>query len=96
MSTTLRLSDDLQVRAAGLARSLGISLNALVAVALADYLDARSAAAASVSTLPRNAVEPPKGSAVGVVSPAVPESTGELPGAPVNREQRRAAAKRKR
>lgn len=39
--TTLRLSDALQASAASYADRLGISLNALVAVALADYLESR-------------------------------------------------------
>lgn len=39
--TTLRLSEPLQAAAARYADDLGISLNALVAVALADYLGNR-------------------------------------------------------
>lgn len=47
MSTsTLRLPDELQGEATAYAGRLGISLNALCAVALRDYLDARLAAAA--------------------------------------------------
>ena len=46
MSTsTLRLPDELQGEATAYAARLGISLNALCAVALRDYLDARLAAA---------------------------------------------------
>jgi hypothetical protein len=41
MATTARLPDDLKGEAAAYAASLGISLNALMAVALRDYLDAR-------------------------------------------------------
>ena len=42
MSTsTLRLTDELQADASRYAERLGISLNALCAVALRDYLDAR-------------------------------------------------------
>lgn len=41
-AVNLRLSPDLKSDAAAYAKSLGISLNALVAVAVRDYLDARS------------------------------------------------------
>ncbi|KAA0068957.1 SEC-C metal-binding domain-containing protein [Rhodanobacter sp. T12-5] len=41
-STTLRLPDGLKADAEAYAVALGISLNALCAVALRDYLDARS------------------------------------------------------
>lgn len=41
MATTARLPDDLKDEAAAYAASLGISLNALMAVALRDYLDGR-------------------------------------------------------
>ena len=77
MALTIRLSEDLQTRSVALAKSLGIPLNSLIAVALADYLAARSRAAASVLTPPNNAVELAKSLAVGDVPPAVPESTGE-------------------
>lgn len=40
-STTLRLPDPLKAEAEAYAASLGLSLNALCAVALRDYLDAR-------------------------------------------------------
>lgn len=57
MSTsTLRLPDDLQAEAVAYAGRLGISLNALCAVALRDYLDARLAAA---SLQPGAAALPP-------------------------------------
>lgn len=47
MSTsTLRLPDELQAEATAYAARLGISLNALCAVALRDYLDARLPVAA--------------------------------------------------
>ena len=39
--TTLRLPEVLKARAAAYADQLGISVNALLAVALKDYLDAR-------------------------------------------------------
>lgn len=46
-STTLRLPDGLKADAEAYAVALGISLNALCAVALRDYLDARSRSEAS-------------------------------------------------
>ena len=42
MRSTLRLSEDLKARAVDLANDLGISFNSLVAVAVRDYVDARS------------------------------------------------------
>lgn len=42
MATTARLPDPLKAEADAYAARLGISLNALLAVALRDYLDARS------------------------------------------------------
>lgn len=48
--TTLRLTDSLRLEATRYARTLGISLNALVAVALRDYLDARKGQDAIPST----------------------------------------------
>ena len=41
MATTARLPEDLKTEAEGYAKRLGISLNALLAVALRDYLDGR-------------------------------------------------------
>lgn len=41
MATTARLPEALKLEADAYARGLGISLNALLAVALRDYLDAR-------------------------------------------------------
>ena len=46
-STTLRLPDELRADADAYAARLGLSLNALCAVALADYLHARRAVPAS-------------------------------------------------
>ena len=45
MPITLRLPENLHLAAAEYARELGISLNALVAVSLKDYLDARAGSA---------------------------------------------------
>jgi len=47
MATTLRLPPELKAEADALAARLGISLNALAAVALRDYLDGRSITARS-------------------------------------------------
>lgn len=46
MATTLRLSEDLKTRADRYAVEVGVSLAALVSIALRDYLDARSASIA--------------------------------------------------
>ena len=43
ISSTVRMSDDLKARAEAFARELGISLNALLVIALNDYLSLRSA-----------------------------------------------------
>ena len=45
MAFTTRLPEALQAEADAYASSLGISLNALVAIALRDYLNARSPSA---------------------------------------------------
>lgn len=60
MPITVRLSDPLTQDASAYCRRVGLSLNALIAVALRDYLDARSGAG-----LPRTAAaaapQPPGG-----------------------------------
>ena len=43
ISSTVRMSDDLKARAEAFARELGISFNALMVIALNDYLSLRSA-----------------------------------------------------
>lgn len=48
-STTLRLPDELRAEADAYAARLGVSLNALIAVALADYLHARRSVPVPVS-----------------------------------------------
>lgn len=68
MAMTLRLPPDLTAQGQEKARSLGISFNALVAVALRDYLDARQTTGRSVSPSP--SVEPPAVAAPG--RPALP------------------------
>ena len=47
-STTLRFPDSLKAEASAYADTLGVSLNALCAIALRDYLDARKAAPAAL------------------------------------------------
>src|SRR3546814_11768148 len=47
-STTLRFPDPLKAEATAYADTLGVSLNALCAVALRDYLDARKAKPAAL------------------------------------------------
>ena len=42
ISSTVRMSDDLKARAEAFARELGISFNALMVIALNDYLSLRS------------------------------------------------------
>lgn len=89
MATTLRLPIELKARADAYAASLGISINALCAVALRDYLDARAggrqpeadgvrraARAASRSdgkTLATSKGEPPNVAAIEEQSGLVPE-----------------------
>lgn len=81
MATSVRLPDVLKAEASRYAADLGISVNALVAVALREYLDRRPARA--------------PGSPAG--SDAPPSSALQVgPGAGGNRAQRRAAAKQKR
>jgi hypothetical protein len=62
VALTIRLSADLQASAADLADKLGVSLNALVSVALADYLMLRhpGASGAPPSPPPQAAIPTPK------------------------------------
>lgn len=48
MASTIRFPADLKAEATAYAEALGISLNALCAVALRDYMDSRKAARTSV------------------------------------------------
>lgn len=57
-TTTLRLPESLRADADAYAASLGISLNALCAVALRDYLHARTGAPASPAAPERPPVVP--------------------------------------
>lgn len=54
---TIRLTDQLKDQATEYAQALGISLNALVSVALRDYLDSRKAVA-TISQVRQPAVQP--------------------------------------
>lgn len=58
--TTLRLSEPLQAAAARYADDLGISLNALVAVALADYLGNRGQLELATQATPKPLASVPK------------------------------------
>lgn len=61
-STTLRFPDPLKAEAQAYADTLGVSLNALCAIALRDYLDARKP----------EAVKPPARVALPAQAPAAP------------------------
>lgn len=58
-TTTVRLPEPLKAESEAFAASLGISLNALMAVALRDYLDGRSATPKSVEPSPGPSPSPP-------------------------------------
>ena len=58
MALTLRLSPDLQAAAAAHAELVGVSLNALVCVALADYVKVRSGGPLAASAPPPLALAP--------------------------------------
>lgn len=68
-STTLRLPDGLSAEAKAEAEALGVSLNALCAFALRQYLDARKVAAAAVVLPPAKGVKPPSSPPRTTVSP---------------------------
>ncbi len=59
MAFTTRLPEVLQSEADAYASSLGISLNALVAIALRDYLNARSPDALASALAIRDSARPP-------------------------------------
>ena len=104
MASTLRLSAPLSARATAYAEKIGVSVAALVAIALADYLDSRERVV--------EASAPPTGDARGEGVPTSPPAAGKpatavltgaerralmsSPTASMNREQRRAAKKAKR
>lgn len=58
MALTLRLSPELQAAAAAHADQVGVSLNALVCVALADYVKLRSTSPLVASAVPAPALAP--------------------------------------
>lgn len=77
MATTARLPADLKAEADAYAAGLGISLNALLAVALRDYLDARKRAPAPPPELaPPALAGAPRG---GLTAPRMGEGA-KLPG----------------
>ncbi|THD09448.1 SEC-C metal-binding domain-containing protein [Rhodanobacter lindaniclasticus] len=80
-STTLRLPDPLKAEATAYADGLGVSLNALCAVALRDYLDARKPkpAALPAKVGPQAKAEPARASA------ALPGASGGSPMRPITK-----------
>ncbi|OYY63392.1 MAG: hypothetical protein B7Y51_06210 [Burkholderiales bacterium 28-67-8] len=58
MATTARFPDELKAEADAYAQRLGVSLNALLAIALRDYLDARSSPGQAARTAHKTAPEP--------------------------------------
>lgn len=70
MATTLRLPTELKTEADAFAARLGISLNALAAVALRDYLDGRRHRRTPSSAAPSASVAPP----ASTLRPAVKDS----------------------
>lgn len=74
-STTLRFPDPLKAEALAYADALGVSFNALCAIALRDYLDARKPkpAALPVKVGPQARAEPAR------VSGSLPEAKGGKP-----------------
>lgn len=86
-STTLRFPDPLKAEATAYADTLGVSLNALCAIALRDYLDARKGKPAALrgSVGPQAKPEPfrPAGSSVvparGLTGQVVPKVGANQP-----------------
>lgn len=77
MAFTTRLPEALQAEADAYASSLGISLNALVAIALRDYLNARSPSALASASVGRDSVQPsapkqPRSKASGAMPSGLP------------------------
>lgn len=83
MATSIRLPDPLKAEAAAYAASAGVSLNGLVCLALRQYLDA----------LPQRA---PGSDGPASTSLSVAVGSEGTPGQGLNREQKRAALKKKR
>jgi hypothetical protein len=74
-SYPVRLPDALKARGEAFAGSLGISLNALLAVALNDYLNARETPAVASRSLPASAPDLDDGE--GLVLPPTPSLVGK-------------------
>jgi preprotein translocase subunit SecA len=74
----VRLVDPLKGDATRYARNLGVSLNALVAVAVRDYLDARAPQAAAQATAAAAAAPAPDASAVVVAKPRTPTTAAVI------------------
>lgn len=72
MVTTVRLPDLLKTRASAYADELGISLNALVAVALKDYLDSRASGVVGSGKLETGSLGSPRIDATVPGEPRVP------------------------
>ena len=80
MAMTLRLKPELQVEAQAYAQDVGVSLNALLSLALRDYLDGRRATPRSVRrsssvAMPQPEISSPVASSARVVS----RQPGDLP-----------------
>ncbi|MFC6220176.1 hypothetical protein ACFP3P_16605 [Pelomonas aquatica] len=76
-TTTVRLPELLKSEAESFAASLGISLNALMAVALRDYLDGRTGSASRPS--PASSVPSPVTESAPVAKPATQAQTYRAP-----------------
>lgn len=86
-TTTLRLPPDLAALARARAESIGVSLNALICVALDAYLAAPAAAPVPPPAVALKAAP---------AAPAVAPRTAPAVAPTMNREQRRAAKSKKR
>src|SRR5580700_7911194 len=71
-ATILRIPDGLKAEAGDYAKTLGLSLNALCAVALRDYLDARRKPLTAPPVLPAPVIASPD-------SPSAPRSRPDRP-----------------
>lgn len=79
MATSVRLPDVLKAEAARYAAELGISINALVAVALREYLDHRPPGRGASESSPSGIPESPVGVAAPTTMPAPPGGGPALP-----------------
>lgn len=94
-NVTLRLPPELHAEATAYAAAIGVSLNALGAVALRDYLDARKRAPAAAPAVAEAEAEAEAGAAAaGVAAPAGrPAAAGPARRAPAPAPARTAAPK---